>query len=303
LAVLLMAIAVGYIHPQFSRAEATHTTVATFLAQLLLLPGLFPQVPILTVSWTLSYIIAGYLLFPIVGFALRRANTRRSLVVLFWCAVTAVVFTAGLTGGPLSIRFAYIPAGCLIFAIQAEPRDQNKRRGVLRGLLAVAGLSLLLRVALDGELVEADWPPTVFRALYTLNGLILVASLTGLGLLIQRRYPSDGTSRSLALVAGYGRTGYSFYLLHGPVVKVFAMLVFPLLATFQASAAAYWLVMPFCWAASAAAAYLLYRLVERPSRNLLMRPLGSLLEPALPRTLRLEPAAVSSSPLTSRVAR
>jgi hypothetical protein len=58
------------------------------------------------------------------------------------------------------------------------------------------------------------------------------------------------------------------------VVKLFTLLVFPRLATHNASA--YWLLMPFCWALAAAAGLILYRTVERPVRQVLMRKVGGL---------------------------
>ncbi len=76
--------------------------------------------------------------------------------------------------------------------------------------------------------------------------------------------------------AGFGRTGYSFYLIHGPVVKLFALIIFPPLAATRAPAIAFWLLMPVCWLCAAAGALILYRAVERPCRKLLMRPLTGL---------------------------
>jgi hypothetical protein len=58
------------------------------------------------------------------------------------------------------------------------------------------------------------------------------------------------------------------------VVKLFTLLVFPLLAAHDAST--YWLLMPFCWALAAAAGLILYRTVERPARQILMRKVGGL---------------------------
>ncbi|MBL8237484.1 MAG: acyltransferase [Bryobacterales bacterium] len=295
LVVLLMAIAAGRFYPRFSRPEAAEASFTTFLAQLLLLPGLFPDVPILTVSWTLSYIIAGYLVFPVVALTLLHGAAPRPRRLLVWSLVTAFIFLCGLADGPLSIRFAYVPAGCLVFEIQSDPASSARRSGVLRRLLAIAAVFLFLRVTLDGDILGTAWLPPLRKAIYTLSGLALTATLIGVALIVQRRYSWLGEIRLLSLTAGYGRTGYSFYLLHGPVVKVFALLLFPLFAAANAPALLYWLVMPVCWAIAAAAAFLLYRLVERPCRGFLMAPPAV---PAFSRSgIRLDaPAPFPASP-------
>ena len=265
-----MAIGFARVLPQFSKPEATGATLSYFASQLLLLPGLFPDSPLLSVAWTLSYIIAGYLIFPILALQLRRWQVRRSRRLLIWAVVTAVIFTIGLTNGVLSIRFSYVPAGCLVYEAQAEPEESLRPDGMMRSLFALTFLSLLIRVWLSGYLGGADSPATFIRAIFVISGLVLVSTLIGIALLIQRRYTSEKQGKLVPLLAGYGRTGYSFYLMHGPVVKFFALLVFPALAAWQTPAALYWLVLPLCWAVAAAAAMVMYHLVERPSRKFLM---------------------------------
>lgn len=86
---------------------------------------------------------------------------------------------------------------------------------------------------------------------------------------IYRYGPADPVLRPLRRtpfthLAAFGRTGYSFYLVHGPVVKLFSLLVFPLLAARGLPAAAYWLATPLCAICAAGAAALLYLTVEKP---------------------------------------
>ncbi|MBL8236730.1 MAG: acyltransferase [Bryobacterales bacterium] len=274
LIVLLAAVVFAHLRPGFSRADVSGLTLSSFLPHLVLFPGLFPAQPVLTVTWTLSFIVAGYLLFPLIDFALHRGNVQRPGRLVAWAALTALCFAAGLFGGMASIRFSYVPAGCLVYELQARTNWERARSGTLRALLAVAALYLVLRVLLDGNLLGTAWHPLVRRAAFSVNGLVLTSTLVAIALIVQRRYRPARRNRLLHYVAGFGRTGYSFYLLHGPVVKLFALLVFPPLVALHAPASVYWLLMPICWLLAAAGALILYRAVERPCRRLLMRSLG-----------------------------
>lgn len=274
MAVLGLAVAFAHVATDLSRAEVANASPATVLRQLLLLPGLFPDRPILTVTWTLSYIVAGYLLFPLLGFELRRRQLSLGSRMVVWAGVTGLVLGCGLFLGAPSPRFAYIPAGCLVFETQTRESWPTRWPRMMLKLVAGAVLFLLIRILLEAGPLGSGWPDVARWGLFTTSGLILASCLVGITLLAQRREGLRSLMPLLSLIGGFGRTGYSFYLIHGPVVKLFTLLVFPLLATHDASA--YWLLMPFCWALAAAAGLILYRTVERPVRQILMRKVGGL---------------------------
>jgi peptidoglycan/LPS O-acetylase OafA/YrhL len=272
--VLLMAVAFAHVASEFSRAEVTNASLSTVLRQLLLLPGLFPERPILTVTWTLSYIVAGYLFFPLLGFAIRQWELPLGRRLTIWAVVTGLCFFSALLWGVPSPRFAYIPAGCLVFETQTQESWRTTWPRMMLKLVAGATLFLLTRVLLEAGALGADWPALAKSGMFTGSGLIATSCLIGITLLAQRREGFRGLMPFLSLVGGFGRTGYSFYLIHGPVVKLFALVVFPLLAARQASSAEYWLLMPVCWLLAAVAGLFLYRVVERPSRQILIRKVG-----------------------------
>jgi exopolysaccharide production protein ExoZ len=274
--VLLMAVAFAHLATGFSRAEVTNASLSAVLSQLLLLPGYFPERPILTVTWTLSYIVAGYIVFPLLGFAIKRRNLPLTGRLAIWAAITGLCFASGLFFGVPSMRFAYVPAGCLVFETQTQESWRITWPRMMLKLVAGASLFLLIRVLLEIGSLGASWPPLAVSGLFTASGLILSSCLIGITLLAQRREGFHSMMPLLSLVGGFGRTGYSFYLIHGPVVKLFALTAFPLLAARQASSSEYWLLMPVCWALAAAAGLFLYRTVERPSRQILVRKVGGL---------------------------
>ena len=106
---------------------------------------------------------------------------------------------------------------------------------MMRKLVAGALLFLLIRILLDTERLGSGLPDVARRGLSTTSGLIVASGLVGITLLAQRREGFRPLMPLLSLISGLGRTGYSFCLIHGPVVKLFALLVFPLLAASHAS--------------------------------------------------------------------
>ncbi|MBL8231316.1 MAG: acyltransferase [Bryobacterales bacterium] len=266
LLVVATCLVFSAVWPKYSRVHWTDLTWTDLLSQLLLLPGLFPERPILTVTWTLSYIVAGYLLFPVVFLVLRRVDAGRRLRIGVWAAVVAGCFSAG-TAGLFNTRFTYIPMGCLLCELVMSRKPEWKSRVfLLRGVVLAGAFALGARIVLDGRLVDvAD--PYLYRALFSGSGLATVSSAIAAGLILQQRYDLRRLIPGLTRIAAFGRTGYSFYLLHGAVVKLFAVILLPVMTGWRAPAVAYWLAMPVCWAVAALAAAVLYLRVELPLRD------------------------------------
>lgn len=271
---VVVSLAIGFTHlfPQHAPPSAIPANLWTALLQLLPLPGLTAARPVLTVAWTLSYIIAGYLVLPVFGFALRSGKVQRGGRLAAWAVITAIVLACGLFTGILPIRFCYIPAGCLLFEWQVSGVWNSERPLMVRILTACSIAFLVIRLCVESELIGRQWGPHMRTGLFTGSGLLLISTVVGLALSLQQRYEQQLNRRALSvsLIAGYGRTGYSFYLLHGPVAKLFAAVVFPVFAAAAAPAVAFWLVMPLCWGVAAFGSLLMYRLVEKPCRHILM---------------------------------
>jgi peptidoglycan/LPS O-acetylase OafA/YrhL len=283
-AVLSLAIAFSYLVPQYARVPASEVSWPLIGSHLVLLPGIYPKHPMLTLTWALSYIVAGYLALPLLAVAARWFDARRSARIQLWTAVAILCYACGLAGWSM-IRFTYIPVGCLVWELQAGLAPSAEQKSLLLRVLTVGLASMTVRLLLQAGLIDGGGSPLLLqRGLLTASGLLAVASLVSAGLLLQKL---DGQWQSLAPVRHFallGRAGYSFYLLHGPVVKLFSLVVFPVLVSHAAPAAAYWCVMPVCWALSAAAATLLYRSLEVPCRNWLMAPTAAPDPPPQPST-------------------
>jgi peptidoglycan/LPS O-acetylase OafA/YrhL len=269
LLVLFLTVGFALILPQYSRLYWNKISWDYILSQLLLLPGLFPERPILTVSWTLSYIVTGYLLLPLLFVVSGKLKCTRERQVALWSVAVAVSFAMG-AAGMFSTRFTYIPMGCLLYLLQAGLQKGKQGAYLLRSILAVGALALTVRVLLDGN-PDAIGSPALYRGAFNASGLLTVSSAIAASLILQRRYDLLHILPWLSHVASFGRAGYSFYLLHGAVIKLFVLVVFPRLTAWKAPAIVYWGVMPGCWLLAAAAASLLYIHVERPLRDRLMR--------------------------------
>lgn len=265
--VLAVAAAFGALFPYYLRGDATDVTLWKFLEQLILIPGVFPDRPVLTVTWTLSLIVPGYVLLGAAGYCLPAKVRPR---VLFWMLLTAATLLAGLYWELPIVRFAYMPAGCMVY--DARQRATGRIRNRLWTVGAIVFLVFLLRIAVGSGWPSAGWPALASRGLFTGSGIVTVAGLVTICTVLHQAGERKWWTKPLA---AFGRTGYSFYLVHGPVVKLFALSIFP-----AVSAAWYWWLMPFCLALCVAAALGLYVCVERPCRELMrsqppMRAVGA----------------------------
>lgn len=121
LAVLALYLVLSFVFPNESKLPASAGAAAVYLLQnLLLLPGLFPIEPIITVAWSLSYEFFFYLVVPLMVGALalrQRSGAWRSC--LLSAVAVAGVTAAAVSGGP--IRLLMFVAGMLVWERQQHP--------------------------------------------------------------------------------------------------------------------------------------------------------------------------------------
>jgi peptidoglycan/LPS O-acetylase OafA/YrhL len=266
------AILFALLFPRFSKLDSGELPWRSFLEQLLLWPGLFPNRPVLTVAWTLSWIMATYVLLPLPLLALRslvRDGYRR--VAVLACFVLAWVAYAHATG-LASPRISYILAGCAVFELFAVFPSTRMRIPRLRLVLAGGAAALAVRFAIESS---ASWGPydAVRSPLFTVFGHVGVTLLTAAAFVGQARSGVNYYGFPLDLIRRLGRAGYSFYMLHGPVTKIFAFSAFPFLAAAGIRAWAYWACMPLCFVLAAAASALLFVTVEQRIQRFMSRHL------------------------------
>jgi peptidoglycan/LPS O-acetylase OafA/YrhL len=230
LAVFAVYIGLSFVFPSESKIPSDPADAAIYLvANVALLPGLFPIVPLITVAWSLSYEIAYYFTCPALCLLLRPRTWPVGWRVALWLLVAAASFA--LVGGD-HLRAVLFVSGILVY----EARDLR-----VPGRPAGALFLLVLVGAATGLLVG----PVKFAALFVSIGLLCISAFQG---------GAVAAPLSWAPLRWLGEASYSYYLIHGLVLKAIAM-VMPM---------PYWWMLVPAFAATLAGAAALYYGIERP---------------------------------------
>lgn len=256
LAVFVLYLVLSLLSPDDNRIPASPLDGAVYIIQnLLLLPGLFPLKPVITVSWTLSYEVAFYALAPLLVMGLRLRERPRAQRIAVWM----VIALALLAAGPHARAVLFV-AGILAWeAIDAAQGWPVGKRADVPALLAFLTM-IALTVAFDamdsttGTLEPHIWAPAVASA--------GCASLAFAGM------AGDGPVSALlssSPLRWLGNLSYSFYLIHSTALRCFAEVLKRVVPA--ADGPAPWLLpalLPLAFALAALAALFLFELVERP---------------------------------------
>jgi len=235
LAVFAVYLALSLAMPAHSKIP-DEGAAAYLLANVLLLPGIFPIEPMITVAWSLSYEMFFYLLAPIVvaGARLRERSrpTRVLLLSLLGAAYAGYCLSAG--GHPRLLMFV---AGMLLH----EAIDARRAAPSVGITLAVLALSL-------GNLLIPSSP--------TLHVLGMMA---GFGLLCWSCFQGGPLAAvfSVTPLRWLGNMSYSYYLLHGLALHAAFVLIGPI------DGLRFWLALPVVFAWTVLPCAVLYLLIER----------------------------------------
>lgn len=249
LAVFALYVVLAFASGRLERFPSEPAAALLYVVQnLLLLPGVFPIDPLITVAWSLSYEFFFYLLVPfIVALAdlrLRSGRWRRVFLVL---ATVAALLGFAAWGGP--VRMTMFLAGMLLYELVqgGHGASWGSRSGLLAGVL---GLAVPL-LALPGPGLQALRVGLIYAAFL---GFCLAAF----------RHPDGRLGRSLswAPLRWMGNISYSYYLLHGLALQVFFVVLQRLLPTGGEWAAPVLLVP--AWLATLPPCLALYLVIERP---------------------------------------
>jgi exopolysaccharide production protein ExoZ len=214
--VVFLALLFGAISPSASKLSPSQSLVQSFFEQMVLIPGLFPGRPVMTVSWTLSYIFAGYVALPLLARTYMLVFRNRASLSWLWLGVILSILIVNYYSNIGFIRITYIPAGCLI----AEVLLKHKIR--LKGSLSFSGgiLGCLCLLAARYELLGDQNRSKLDSLLFSVSG---IGAVCGIVLLLfsaestQWQVFSNPISRIIKWV---GQRGYSLYLFHGPAIKM-----------------------------------------------------------------------------------
>lgn len=229
-------------------------SIIYLLRNLVMVPGIFPARPIITVSWTLTLIFAFYLIIPPVGRMLEKVTPggRRSMPLVL--SALGVGWMLLCTAFPvLPGRAMFLIAGC---ALSAQYLKEGRGRDWMSpiGAIRFGAICLLVRQVLAMQQVVG---PLVLLG-FEVAGLV---SLTN-GCLRWR--VRDGVEHSLVSkgLQVWGNMGYSFYLAHGLSLKFIFIVVAPTLAGIVGP----WQLVPVALLTAFTAGTLLFRFVEQPGQ-------------------------------------
>lgn len=251
LCVFALYLVLSWLFPYESKIPAGLGAALAYVgANLLLLPGIFPIEPIITVAWSLSYEIFYYLAVPLLLAALRlRDWSSRARVVLFVLLAIALVAAIPLIGG--RARLALFLSGVLLF--EAVDRGARLRHPTLVGLFMLAASLLAMAPALDAALSLAARIGILFVAFYAL----CLACFTAPTASVARAF-------SWAPLRWLGNMSYSYYLIHGLTLKALFLVLSRLLPGQGDQDVLFWLLLAPAFAATWIVSAVLFLAVERP---------------------------------------
>lgn len=252
LVVLALYTALSFVFPGESKMPASAAAAVRYVIEnVLLLPGLLPIAPMVTVAWSLSYEMFYYLLMPgLIGLLSLRRRSPRWRVAFCVCAALATTLGCVYAGGP--IRLIMFISGMLLFEAMARPDVPTPSS--LQGTLAlcVALLSTLL--------------PAPSTAAYALKVWVLFAAFFIVCLTCFRPGTCNGLSRAFCWtpLRWLGNMSYSYYLLHGLALKA-GFLILPKLWSAPGHALGLYLaLLPPMFLLTLIPTSALFLLIERP---------------------------------------
>lgn len=252
----VLALAAG------GQGKLPHSRVETaiYLAEnLLLLPGVFPIKPLITVAWSLSFEIFYYLSIPVLVTALRlrgwRPGTRIALIAVSALAWLPLCHALGLWLHAKTVMFA---GGMIVWELRAQRREVSGATQVMAVAAALLSLPVAYAfsdwAALSAALHLGDWGAFVRQGWLALAlPLVVYASYSGRGPLA--RFFSWQPMRWL------GNMSYSYYLMHGLALQVLSIVAVRIAG--RAGPSFFWLAMPGIFLATIVPSFVLYALVER----------------------------------------
>jgi peptidoglycan/LPS O-acetylase OafA/YrhL len=179
---------------------------AVIIVNALLIAPLLNWLPIITVSWTLTYIALGYLSISLLALALRNLRTHGLIRILM---ILGFGVTSRLTmplDQPLFAHNDLLATGVLLYELQ---QNERFRRGVAR-----IGESATVAAFALFEALRGGWAPDIQLATY----LSRAAFCTGIGAFCASRYTNVGLLNHFlesTPLQHLGRMSYSMYLSHG----------------------------------------------------------------------------------------
>lgn len=251
-AVFVVYIALSFAFPAESKIPDEPAAGALYLLQnFLLLPGLAPIQPMITVAWSLSYELFYYLLIPVLiaAFKLRTRSPKwRASFFLALAALCVIAIHIAVPGD--RIHLLMFVAGILLFeALEHSRLRLSSTAGLVATILGLMSMLLPMPALLE----------TTIKV-----GILCIAFF--LLCLACFRAPHDWLPATFGWtpLRWLGNMSYSYYLLHGLALKGGFLLLSKLVPPTGEQPALFWALLPLMLAITLVASALLFLLIERP---------------------------------------
>ncbi len=263
---LLLSLAV----PGESKIRGSGVEAAGYiLANVMLLPGMLPIVPVITVAWSLSYEWFYYLFVPALVTLTRMRRWSASRRVALFTALGAAHVAVCVAYPGLHPRLAMFLAGMVLYErIGAKREARPAARAAELGALGAFATSLvavyLLRGSHPSHLVPGAAGRLLDAAVDSGSARVAVLALPLYAFVRESLGRNGILHRALAWkpLRALGNMSYSYYLIHGLALKVLSVGLAR--AGAGAHAALFCALFPAGLAATLAAAAGLFVLVEKP---------------------------------------
>jgi peptidoglycan/LPS O-acetylase OafA/YrhL len=203
LAVFSIYVLLSFAMPHESKIPAGFWPALSFLVQnALLLPGIFPIPRMIPVAWSLSYEMLYYIVIPalVSGLALYRWRRGPRIALLLSLAALGAL-AACIVGGP--VRAIMFLGGAALY----DAKDRGIHWPLLAPIALIAAFASMLL-------------PAGTRTLDAMHAVMLLIALT-LFCFACFSEPASSMSKRLSArpIRWLGNMSYSYYLLHGVVLK------------------------------------------------------------------------------------
>lgn len=249
--VFVIYLVLSFLFPSESKIPATlYPAFVYLLENFLLLPGLLPIDPMITVAWSLSYEMFYYLVIPAaIAVAGLRARTSEWRVAFFLALAAALCMVCVGYGGP--IRLLMFIAGILLHeALSARNVVAFPSRYAV--LAVIAGFAAVV-------------VPVAVPAPATLSAIILAVAFFALCYCGFTR-PDGALARTFSWtpMRWLGNMSYSYYLLHGLALKMGFRLLHQLIPTVSQEGLFFFALLVPMFALTLVPSVALFIIVERP---------------------------------------
>lgn len=249
--VLIVYIALSFLFPSENKIPSQNIAGAIYIIQnLLLLPGLLPIEPILTVAWSLSYEMFFYLAIPSVINIFNLRNWKPLWrIVLFLLLALLIIGYCTVNGG--HIRMAMFISGIILF--ECFVNSSFPVPSTLVALLLMMTVFLNKIYPLGGNIGNAISIAIQFSAFFALCFNCFRNSQSWLSCIF-----------SWAQLRWLGNISYSYYLLHGLALKAFFFILPSVLPVTAYGSWLFWSLLPIMFIWTLFPAIMLFLFIERP---------------------------------------